>query len=302
MDRRLTVVALAALALVPGCGGGDERGEDIAFVSSRDGVYAIYLMDAEGGGQARLTEEEAPSDETPAGLFFEVEPAWSPDGTKLAFASRRSGNFDIYVVGADGTGLRRLTSAKADESSPTWSPDGTRLAYQRGTPPDLYVMNADGSDQHLLAKLESEEHEPAWSPDGTWIAYQLRRAGTPLAEIHLLRANGSGGRRLVALEGQSSGPAWSPDSKRVAFATNAGSEGSNFDIYTVGVDGKGLRRITNSIEDEFEPAFSPDGSELAFDRGGAIVVARPGGDVRELADADDNNGSPAWRPETAEAT
>jgi TolB protein len=294
VNSRLAPLALALL-LASGCGGGDE-GDEIAFVSSREGVYALYLMGAGGGGQHRLTEEELPGGETPSGLFFEVEPAWSPDGTRIAFASRRGGNFDIYVTGADGTGTRRVTSAGVDEASPTWSPDGSRIAYQRGNPSDIYVMNADGTGQRRLGRLEGHELDPAWSPDGRWIAYQLRRPGTPLAEIRLIRPDGTGGRRLTTLDRQSSAPAWSPDSTRIAFSTNAGSDGANFDIYTVRADGKGLRRITNAPEDEFEPSFSPDGSELAFDRGGAIMVLRPGEDVRELTDAEDNDGSPVWRP------
>jgi Tol biopolymer transport system component len=295
VKARLAPLALAAL-LAAGCGGSEE-GDEIAFVSSRDGVYAIYLMNADGAGVHRLTDEELTTGETPSGLFFEFEPAWSPDGTKIAFTSRRGGSFDIYVTGADGTGTRRLTSTRADEANPTWSPDGTRIAYERGNPADLWVMGADGSDQHRFAALDAEEHDPAWSPDGNWIAYQVRRAGTPLAEIHLVRSDASGGRRLTTLGRQSSAPAWSPDSRRIAFATNAGSEGANFDIYTVRVDGKGLRRITNAPEDEFEPSFSPDGRELAFDRAGAVMVTRPGEDVRELTDAENNDGSPVWRPQ-----
>ena len=293
MTARLAPLALAAL-LLGGCGGGGDEPAEIAFVSSRDGVYSIYVMSADGKGERRLTEGEAPTGESPSGLFYEVEPAWSPDGTRVAFASRRRGNFDIYVMRADGAGTIRLTSAAADESSPSWSPDGKRIVYQRGNPSELWVMEADGSVARKLARLDASEHDPAWSPDGDWIAYQLRRLGTPLAEIHLVRPDGTGGRRLTTVRGQSASPAWSPDGGQVAFAAKP-TGGRDYDIHTVRIDGARLRRITDSPVDEFEPAFSPDGSEIAFDRGGAIAVVRPGDEVRELTDPDDNDGSPAWR-------
>ena len=74
---------------IAGCGGGDEEARpDLAFVSTRDGDYSIYEMNADGGAQGRLTDAETDAS-TPEGLFFQVEPAWSPDGTKIAFSSRR---------------------------------------------------------------------------------------------------------------------------------------------------------------------------------------------------------------------
>ena len=292
--RTWPVLAVAAVAAaLGGCGGGSEEAAELAFVSSRDGVYTIYVMGANGGGERRLTGDEAPTPDTLAGLFYEIEPAWSPDGSQVAFASRRGGNFDIYVTGADGTGTRRLTSARADETHPTWSPDGTRIAFQRGNPSDIYVMNVDGSNPHRLVQLDANEVDPTWSPDGEWIAYQLRRPGTELGEIHVVAADGSRGRRLTSLQ-RSAAPAWSADGERIAFASRG--RGRNFDIYTVGLDGKGLRRVTTAPEDEFEPAFSPDGGSIAFDRAGAIVVTGADGEEQELTDADNNDGSPVWRP------
>jgi TolB protein len=285
------LAALCAFALA-GCGGSDAA--DMAFVSSRDGVYAIYVMSKDGGGERRLTKDEATGPDTPAGLFFEVEPAWSPDGEQVAFASRRGGDFDLYVTGADGKGTRQLTDAKGEETHPSWSPDGTRIVFQRGSPAHLWIVDADGGGTPTqVTKSPDAEVDPSWSPDGRWIAYQLRRPGTPLSEIWLVRPDGTGKHRLTDIE-RSAQPAWSPDSRRVAFATTAGSR-KDYDIYTVNANGIGLRRITSSPLDEFEPAFSPDGASIAFDRDGAIVVTKPGG-VRELTDAENNDGSPDWRP------
>ena len=111
--------------VLAGCGGSSEaKGPpDLLFVSTRDGDYAIFGADAQGGHIRRLTKEKGdPS--TATGLFFQIEPAWSPDGAQIAFASKRDGATHIFVMQADGTGTRRLTNAAKDDDHPSWSPDG----------------------------------------------------------------------------------------------------------------------------------------------------------------------------------
>src|SRR5262249_49990592 len=116
----------------------------------------------------------------------DVEPAWSPDGREIAFARSRTdaGNYpgqtgpaQIYVVNADGTDVRRLTSA-GDNDSPAWSPDGKRIAFDRGpccVANDVYVMDADGRHQHRLT-TDGKGYDvfntgPLWFPDGKTIAF-----------------------------------------------------------------------------------------------------------------------------------
>jgi TolB protein len=300
--RSLLVARLGALAaaLVAGCGGSDPGPPELAFVTSRDGPYSIYVMSADGKAETPLTEGEATVPSSAAAQFFEVDPAWSPDGRRIAFASKRKGTFDLFVTSVDGTGTRRLTSTRADDSDPSWSPDGKRLVFQRGAAADLYVIDAAGGNARRVGTDTAEELDPAWSPDGRWIVFQRRAPGTPIGELWLVRPDGSARRQVTRLESRSYEPAWSPDGKRIAFASTAGK--SQFDIYTTGIDGKGLQRVTDSIEDEFEPAWSPDGSTIVFNRDGALVAAQlGGGDERELTDAENNDGSPTWRPTLAAA-
>jgi len=288
---------LAAAALVTGaatsvaaCGGEDNARPDLAFVSTRDGDYAIYEMDADGGGERRLTHADSSK---PQGLFFQVEPAWSPDGTKIAFSSRRGGTFDIYVMNADGAETRRLTSTKENDSHPSWSAEGSEIAFARGG--DIYVMNADGSGARRVSDALAEEADPAWSPDGSWISYTRRTPGTPAREVWIMRPDGSARRPLTAQGGRAFTPAWSPDSRRIVFSSNA--EGEVFALYTVGVDGKRLRSVARTVGDNFEPSWSPDGAKIAYQEDGAIfTVELGGGDVERLTDNENNDSSPSWNP------
>lgn len=266
--------------------------QDLAFVSTRDGDYAIFSMSSDGKGERRLTDHD-PDTSSPAGLFFQFDPAWSPDGTKIAFASRRSGSNDLYVMSADGTGTRRLTSTKEDDVHPTWSPDGTRIAFVRSG--DLFVVNAGGSGARSIVSSRDEESQPAWSPDGRWIAYIRRVPDTQVSELRLVRPDGSGGRRLTRPNAAAYTPAWSPDSDRIVFSSNRA--GKIFELFTIGLDGKRLRSVAPTLTDVFEPSWSPDGSRIAFSEEGAIsVIELGGGEVEQLTSTDDNDSSPAWNP------
>ncbi|CAN5120714.1 hypothetical protein BH09ACT13_BH09ACT13_10620 [soil metagenome] len=290
---RLLVATGIALFLAA-CGGEEEARPDLAFVSTRDGDYAIFEMNSDGKAERRLTDAN-PDTSSPAGLFFQIEPAWSPDGTRIAFSSRRAGTFDIYVLNADGTGTRLLTSTKENDSHPTWSPEGNQIAFARSGSGDIYVMNADGSDIRRILDPLAEEADPAWSPDGAWIAYVRKTPDSLVQEVWLARPDGSERHALTSQAAKTFTPAWSPDSKRIAFATNVGD--TQFDIYTIGVDGKGLRRLTVSKDDTFEPSWSPDGTTIAYSEGGAIYLTDAAGEAADrITDGANNDSSPVWNP------
>ena len=246
-------VLLVAPLLLSSCGGSGNSDPDLLIVSTRDGDYAIYSMSASGGDQKRLTDTEVDAS-TPQGLLFQTEPAWSPDGTTIAFVSKRSGNSDIYAMDADGSGTRPLTKTKEDDAQPDWSPDGKQIVFSRGSPARLFVMNADGSGARRLTDEEVDETEPAWSPDGSLIAYSRRDPGSSIRELWLVRPDGSEGRQLTKLDGVAQAPAWSPDGRRIAYSADVGE--SRFDIYSIGADGKGVRLMTSG-DDAIEPAWSP---------------------------------------------
>ena len=292
--RRLLGVLVAIVVTIAGagCGGSEEARPDLAFVSTRDGDYAIFEMNADGGAQHRLTPREVDAS-SPAKLFFQVEPAWSPDGSTIAFSSRRSGTFDLYVMSSDGTGAEHLTSGPENDSHPSWSPDARRLTFQRDG--GIYVLTTADMRARRVSEKTVEEGEPAWSPDGAWIAYVRRTPGTPVRELWITRPDGSDQHALTAGGATVTTPAWSPDSSRIVFSTN--QDGEIFELYTVGVDGKGIRSVTPTAGDMFEPSWSPDGSKIAFSEGGSIfTVELGGGDVEKLTDTGNNDSSPAWNP------
>jgi Tol biopolymer transport system component len=295
-------VAASVTTLLAACAGSDGGSADLLLVSTREGDYAIYTMSADGGGEKRLSGD-AGDPSTPRGLFFQVEPAWSPDGRQIAFSSKREGSFDLYAMEADGTATRRLSATPADDHDPSWSPDGRRIVFSRGTPGDLYVMDADGSSVRRLVATPAHDAQPAWSPDGRWIVFTRRAPGTSIRELWLVRPDGTGSRQLTSLEAVTDAPAWSPDGTRIAFATNV--DNVQFDVYSIAVTGSDRRRVTVTAEDTFEPAWSTDGATIAYSEAGAIYSKRVEDDQsaegERLTDPAGNDSSPEWRPETPEA-
>ena len=288
--RRL-VVLLSVLLALTGCGSsGPPPPSTLLFVSSRDGDYAIFGLSA-NGDEHRLTKAKGDAS-TPAGLFFQTEPAWSPDGRRIAFVSRRDGRAHIYVMRANGTGPRRLTRSAPDDSSPTWSSDGSRIAFSRVG--ELFAVSSRGGPARRIGEgVGGEALDPDWSPDGKLIAYDYRPPGYSIREIWVVGADGKRPRRVTRLREVSTRPTWSPDGRRIAFQSDA--QGGHVEIYSIGLNGKGLRRVTRSAIDTFDPAWSPDGGRIAFSRNGAIWAVDRAGHERKLTSGK-NDAAPVWRP------
>jgi TolB protein len=212
----------------------------------------LYVVNADGSGLRRLTRNAAP----------DAQAAWSPDGRKIAFISRRDGGAEIYLMNADGTDQRRLTRTHRGESGLAWSPDGTKLAFSGGAGKlrDVYVMNADGTHSRpLAATATADEVDPLWSPDGRQIAYlQNSNLGSdPISRIYVTNADGSGGHLLSKVRAVGTAPSWSPDGKKLVFTGPTG-------LYVAAADGSGAHSVAKSEFPDAFPVWSPDGRKIAF--------------------------------------
>jgi Tol biopolymer transport system component len=165
-------------------------------------------MNANGSGRTRLTGIAFGGD----GTTYDFSPAWSPDGSKIAFITNRDGNNEIYTMNPDGTGQTRLTNTTTDERFPAWSPDGSKIAFQsfaQNGNGQVYVMNADGSGLIDLSVDVDAEGEPAWSADGASIAF-VRVQDDLTDEIYTMNADGSGRVRLTTNALYDEDPDWQP--------------------------------------------------------------------------------------------
>jgi dipeptidyl aminopeptidase/acylaminoacyl peptidase len=218
-------------------GGWSPDGRKLALAAWGPRNVEIYVMNADGSGQRRLTR---------AAMFDHVAPAWSPDGRKIAFAKVRSGNSEVFVMNADGSAKRRLTRQPAGGHSPAWSPDGRKILFGSGRDgnQEIYAMNADGSGQRNLTREQGDDYAGAWSPDGRKISFVTKRDGN--WEVYVMNPDGSGKRNLTRNPGNDGprgwGAAWSPDGRKIAFVSD---RDRTYEVYVMNADGSGQRRLTH---------------------------------------------------------
>ncbi len=219
-----------------------------------------------------------------------------PQGRIAFVAEAGPAGGDIYVMSADGRGVRKLTSepngGQPLNDAPAWSPNGREIAYGK----NMNAIGIVGADGSHLREIDHNycggEDYPTWSPDGTKIAFVAQNPCAARSGVYVINADGTGARLLVQGGSQ---PAWSPDGRRVAFARfQTESLGA---IYVINVDGSGLRRLTNPRLDLGFPSWSPDGGQIAASGGkpeGIYVMAADGTGLH-LVGA--NGFDPEWSPD-----
>jgi dipeptidyl aminopeptidase/acylaminoacyl peptidase len=213
-------------------------GTKVAFTSppGASGANEIYVMDADGQNPTRLTDN---------GSINDRFPAFSPDGTKIAFDTERDGNFEIYVMDADGQNPTRLTNNAGVDSHPVFSPDGSKIAYTSESSPgqrEIFVMDADGQNQTQLTNNGVTDLEPDFSPDGSRIAFARNVTGSNY-EVFVMDADGQNQTRLTNRVSIDERPIFSPDGTKIAFLTN---RDGNYEVYTMDADGQNPTNLTNN--------------------------------------------------------
>ena len=240
-------------------------GSKIAFNRKNGFRTDICVINADGTNLVTLTSANPQLENSES-----FSPSWSPDGSKLAFASNWNGQrkFEIWVMNANGTGLVQLTTSVqlgsdgggplfSNDATPAWSPDGSRIAFSSTrdglSDTELYVMNADGSNQTRLTDNTADDRNPTWSPDSQRIAFD--RNATADIGINIINRDGT---NLVNVTHDAFDPSWSPDGAK--FVCTGFDSSFEIAIFTINADGTNRTKITNNNFSARASSWAPPSS------------------------------------------
>ncbi len=282
---------MGSLAVTP-------RGGRVAYLFASTVGAELRIVGFDGAGAMTLKQEAMEST---------AAPAWSPDGTRLAFL-RSEGMFDqqVCIVDAEGEGLASITQSPEHKTCLVWSPDGGRLAFRGATPVeegggksynlgDLWVVDASGGEPKRLTSVPGNLKTFAWSPDGAELVYSFNpkspdQENLLLAEeLWVVTASGGEPRKLTEkADSYDADPNWSPDGASIAFRSVR--DGGSESVYVMKSDGTDARRLTDNAwgSEQCLPKWSPGGGRIAYGEKDSwtlklFVMASDGSGQRELA-------------------
>ena len=236
--------------------------------------FDIFTVNQNGSKLKNLTHSAEAND---------VRPEWSPDGQQIAFVMNQVPTPGIFVMNADGSGVKLLA---ARGGSQQWSPGGKKIAFTRQE--QIFVMNADGSGQKQLTTAGG--NEPQWTPDGKTLVFHAARNN--VLDIYSINIDGSGETNLtLANKMFDLNPRVSPDGTQIVF--QSGPTAQTTHITEMNLDGSGRTSYFAGGTSEENPRFSPDGTQIVFTSGPAVMVS--GTDGKNLITVATGN-FPSWSP------
>lgn len=259
----------------------------IAYVTKQGARHFLYVADADGFNPQPLVNSSEPV----------ISPAWSPDGTQMAYVSFEKKK-PIVFVHTLTTGKRRvLANYKGNNSAPAWSPDGKKLAvvltYAANS--QIYTINADGSGLKRITNSRGIDTEPAFSPDGKWIYFTSDRGGSP--QIYKVSVNGGGASRVTFEGAYNVSPDFSPDGKSLVYIRN---DSGRFKVASQDLVSGQVQILSAGGLDE-SPSFAPNGRMILYatkrgSRGSLAAVSFDGKVRQSLSEARGDVREPAWGP------
>lgn len=260
-------------------------------------MFKIYTINKDGSENKLLMSANG------VGLN---QPAWSPDGKKIATWGWLShATISIYYFNSDGTGLSRLTTVNnVYDMYPVWSPDGTKITFTRQFPNEndrneIWVMNGDGTN----AKKILEGYQSKWSPDGNKLIYVSNKTGN--YEIYTSNADGTNQQKITNTQKNESDPEFSPDGNKIVYSAYNTGAYNTFEIYVMNSDGTNDIRLTNNNSIDNLPRWSPDGlrivysSELSAERHSEVYIMNADGSGQKRLTVTAGNSTSAfaaWKP------